>query len=290
MRSDVRVEDQLAQDAWPVRVDPNQLEAAILNLAINARDAMPNGGTLRLETANVRLAREPGGVELNGDFVVLTVADTGTGIPPGVLEKVFEPFFTTKEIGAGSGLGLSMVQGFAQQSSGAVRITSEVGRGTTVMLYLPRSNEAASADLSEAVATAPCGGTILLVDDDPEVRSVTFQLLEMSGYTVVVAACAEDAIDSFERARQAIDLVITDLVLEGGPDGLALATELRAKRPDLPVLLVTGHGDALLAGPRMEGIELLKKPFGHPVLLQAIARAMAAGRSAEGVAPGVGSA
>ena len=139
LRSDVAVEIAVAPNAWPVRVDPNQLEAAILNLAVNARDAMPNGGMLRLATRNAALTGESADGGLAGDFVALTVSDNGTGIPPDVLEKVFEPFFTTKDIGEGSGLGLSMVQGFARQSAGSVRIDSVVGKGTAVTLYLPRS-------------------------------------------------------------------------------------------------------------------------------------------------------
>jgi signal transduction histidine kinase len=153
LRSDVRVETRLSAEAWRVRVDPNQLQAAILNLAINARDAMPNGGRLRLATKNVTFADEPNGDGFAGDFVALTVSDTGTGMPPEILEKVFEPFFTTKEVGAGSGLGLSMVQGFVRQSSGSVSIESLVARGTSVTLYLPRTTEPMRpAELEEANA------------------------------------------------------------------------------------------------------------------------------------------
>jgi signal transduction histidine kinase/CheY-like chemotaxis protein len=268
LRSDVRVEARLAAGAWLVRVDPNQLEAAILNLAINARDAMPHGGTLRLETANVSFADHSGdlGLGLNGDFVAVTVADTGTGVPPDILEKVFEPFFTTKAIGAGSGLGLSMVQGFAQQSSGSVRIDSAVGRGTSVTLYLPRTFETITTIQVEPEEIIEGDGTILLVDDDPEVRSVTGQLLEMSGYLVVFAASAPEAVACFEQASGEIDMLVTDLVLAGGPDGIVLASMIRDRRPELPILLITGRSDTLLDGLRPDGVEVLMKPFSHTVL------------------------
>jgi signal transduction histidine kinase/ActR/RegA family two-component response regulator len=274
LRSDVQLEASLTPGAWLVRVDPSQLEAAILNLAINARDAMPHGGTLRLETANVSLAGDSGRLGLRGDFVALTVADTGTGIPSDVLEKVFEPFFTTKAIGAGSGLGLSMVQGFAQQSSGAVGIDSKVGRGTAVTLYLPRTWETVNPIQIEADEIFDGGGTILLVDDDLEVRSATSQLLEMSGYSVVVAASASEAVACFEKASGEIDILVTDLVLGCGSDGIALASTIRNQRPELPVLLVTGHSNALLNGLQTEGVEVLTKPYGHEVLLRAIHRAI----------------
>jgi signal transduction histidine kinase/ActR/RegA family two-component response regulator len=278
LRSDVRVQAKLAPGAWLVRVDSSQLEAALLNLAINARDAMPHGGTLRLETANVTLSNNSGGLGLNGDFVAITVADTGTGIPPDVLEKVFEPFFTTKAIGAGSGLGLSMVQGFAQQSSGAVSIDSQVGRGTTVTLYLPRTFEALRPPHVEAEDAIESVGTILLVDDDPEVRSVTGQLLEMSGFSVIVAGNASEAMACFEHAGGGIDLLVTDLVLADGPSGIALASAIREQRPDLPVLLITGYSDALLTGLRTEGLDVLTKPFAHKVLMRSVRRAMRSAR------------
>jgi CheY-like chemotaxis protein len=276
LRSDVRVEARLAPGAWLVRVDPNQLEAAILNLAINARDAMPHGGTLRLESANVSFADDAGdlGLSLKGDFVAATVADTGTGVPPEILEKVFEPFFTTKAIGAGSGLGLTMVQGFAQQSSGSVRIDGEVGRGTSVTLYLPRTSEAIKTIPLESEETIEGEGTILFVDDDPEVRSVTGQLLEISGYSVVFAASAPEAVACFKRACGEIDMLVTDLILAGGPNGIVLASMIRDRQPEIPVLLITGHSDTLLDGLRTEGMDVLMKPFSHTVLLRPIRRAL----------------
>ena len=235
---------------------------------------------LRLETVNVSFPNERAsnrsnnqqGGGLVGEFVALSVADTGTGMPPGILEKVFEPFFTTKEIGAGSGLGLSMVQGFAQQASGAVRIASEVGRGTTVTLYLPRSREAAPAFQADEAGNG--SGTILLVDDDPAVRSVTAQLLELSGYAVIAVGSAAEALTCFGQAGGKIDLLITDLVLEDGPTGIDLACKIRSQCPGQPVLLVSSYSDTLRADPRLAGIDILSKPFAHSVLLQAISRAM----------------
>jgi signal transduction histidine kinase/ActR/RegA family two-component response regulator len=277
LRSDVVVEARLAPEAWPVRADPNQFEAAMLNLAINARDAMPDGGTLRLETKNISIAAADDPTGLQGDFVAIIVTDTGTGIPPKILEKVFDPFFTTKEVGAGSGLGLSMVLGFAQQSSGSVRIESELGCGTTVTLYLPRSSEDAKALPIRAEAAFGGSGTILLVDDNAEVRSVTAQLLEMTGYSVRAVSGAPEAIACFEREGRAIDMLVADLVLANGRDGVELAAALRDRRPGLPVLLITGYSEAVLKGVNAAGIEVLTKPFEHVALSRAVRRAMRGG-------------
>ncbi|HEY0183847.1 MAG TPA: ATP-binding protein [Rhodopila sp.] len=274
LRSDVSVEVALSPEAWLVRVDPNQLEAAILNLAVNARDAMPNGGTLRLETKNATFTNQPGGAEVTGDFVALTVSDTGTGIPSEILEKVFEPFFTTKEIGAVSGLGLSMVQGFARQSSGSVFIESSVGRGTSVTLYLPRAGEPVTAVAVSLAEPVGGNGTVLLVDDDDSVRAVTTELLEMIGYTVVTAHSAADAIACFERDREGIDILITDLVLADGADGIDLAASVRGIRPGLPVLLITGYGAALADQMRSGGMPVLAKPFDHVALARAVREAL----------------
>ena len=274
LRSDVAVEIAVAHNAWPVRVDPNQREAAILNLAVNARDAMPNGGTLRLATKNAILAGEPVEGGLTGDFVALTVADNGTGIAPDILEKVFEPFFTTKDIGEGSGLGLSMVQGFVRQSAGSVRIDSVVGKGTSVTLYLPRSVAAAGHTFVESEDPIGGTGTVLLVDDDPEVRSVTAQLLEMSGYTVIAASNSPEAIACFQRYGRKIDVLVTDLVLANGLNGLELMSALLAERPTLPVLLITGYSEALTRSAESGSAPVLIKPFDHATLARAIQRAI----------------
>jgi signal transduction histidine kinase/ActR/RegA family two-component response regulator len=282
LRSDVTVEIRLSPEAWLVRVDPNQLEAAILNLAINARDAMPNGGTLCLQTKTATFPYDGG--ELAGDFASLTVSDTGTGIPPEVLEKVFEPFFTTKDIGAGSGLGLSMVHGFVRQSSGTVAIESVVGQGTSVTLFLPRTTDAVKAIVVAAEEPVAGVGTILLVDDDVSVRSVTADLLEMTGYSVITADNSTEAIACFERHDSNIDILVTDLVLADGLDGIDLAASIRIRRPDLPVLLITGYSDALLDTVRIEGMPVLTKPFEHVALARAIQEAMRRSRQGPRIA------
>lgn len=285
LRSDVTVETKFSPEAWLVRVDPNQLEAAILNLAVNARDAMPNGGILRLETRNEHLAGHAGRVALTGDFVALTVSDTGTGIPPDILEKVFEPFFTTKEIGAGSGLGLSMVQGFVRQSSGSVAIESKVGRGTSVTLYLPRAVEADKAINATAEENVVGEGSVLLVDDDPEVRSVTAQLLMLNGYSVLTAANATDALAHFQQADNRIDILVTDLVLTGDMNGIELAAAVHSKRPGLPVVLITGYSELLLNRVWNDRIPVLTKPFAATALARAVQQAMALSKQDLGDGP-----
>jgi signal transduction histidine kinase/CheY-like chemotaxis protein len=282
LRSDVVVQVRLSSEAWRVRVDPNQLQTAILNLAINARDAMPNGGTLLLETKNVSFTGQSDGAGFAGDFVALTISDTGTGIPAEILEKVFEPFFTTKEVGAGSGLGLSMVQGFVRQSSGSVSIESLVGHGTSVTLYLPRTGEVVKAIKHEVEDEMEGDGIILLVDDDPAVQSVTAELLEMTGYSVLTAGSASEAIGCFEREESRIDMLVTDLVLADGQDGIELTAAILDRRPDLPVLLITGYSNALLDKARIDGMAVLSKPFDRATLAQAVRQAMRLGRRASG--------
>jgi signal transduction histidine kinase/ActR/RegA family two-component response regulator len=279
LRSDLTVETRLSPDAWLVRVDPNQLDAAILNLAINARDAMPNGGLLRLETTNVVLPCRPGQEDLAGDFVALTVSDTGSGISPEILEQVFEPFFTTKEVGAGSGLGLSMVQGFVKQSSGSIHIDSEVGRGTSVTLYLPRSTDDVRTPYAKAEEPEPGAGTILLVDDDAEVGLVTAQLLELSGYRVITARDSAEAMGCFQREGNRIDVLITDLVLRDGLNGVELAAAIHQERPDLPVLLITGYSDALRNEDTQDQMPVLMKPYEHATLAHAVRQAMETART-----------
>lgn len=269
LRSDVTVEADLLPGTWSVCVDPNQLEAAILNLAVNARDAMPQGGVLRLSTQNVSLDHASPKLGLNGDFVALTVSDTGSGIPPEIVEKVFDPFFTTKDVGSGSGLGLSMVQGFATQSQGAVTITSEVGKGTAITIYLPRGRDVEPAHEEPDDELAEGEGTVLLVDDDQTVRDVTAEMLEAAGYGVVMVGTAAEAVATFRMEPDRFDILITDLVLTGGTSGIDLAVELHAARPDLPVLLVTGYSDALLDDRRAEGLAMLPKPYTTSRLTQA---------------------
>ncbi|WP_322965045.1 PAS domain S-box protein [Sphingomonas fuzhouensis] len=253
---------------WPILVDAPQLESALLNLCINARDAMPEGGTLTIETSNKTLdARAAAAQDLPaGDYVSLCVTDTGTGMPPEVMERVFDPFFTTKPIGEGTGLGLSMIYGFVRQSGGQVRIYSEVGMGTTMRLYLPRlSGEHDLADLTDTVAArhrAHDGQTVLLVEDEAAIRELVSEVLRDSGYRVLTASDGPMGV-SLLQSNVRIDLLVTDVGLPGGLNGRQVADAGRAVRPDLKVLFVTGYAAnaAVGAGHLEKGMEVLTKPF-----------------------------
>lgn len=224
---------------WPVVADPNELELSLLNLAINARDAMPDGGSITITAENAVLSPSPTD-ELRGDFVAISVVDSGTGIPPDILPKIFDPFFTTKEAQKGSGLGLSQVHGFVHQSGGKVTIDSQLGQGTRVTLYLPRAMTLAVPQIDSATEVGIAGrGTVLVVDDNPDVGEATATLLRELGYDVVKASDASQALE--EVARQKPLAVLTDIVMPGSKDGLALARELKNTYPDLPIVLMTGY-------------------------------------------------
>ncbi len=260
---DVRV--RLGDDLWPAVADPAQVESALANLAINARDAMPNGGRLTFETANKRLDEYYCSQNVDvtpGDYVMIAVSDTGTGIAPDILAQVFEPFFTTKPEGKGSGLGLSMIYGFAKQSRGHVRIYSEVGHGTTVRLYLPRAVASAAAqdDVAGETTTAARNATILVVEDNPDVRRVAVGQLSQMGYTVVEADSGPAAVDILS-ADQPVDLVFTDIIMPGGMTGIELAKEAPKIRPGVKVLLTSGFAEASVTGARPEDMPLLSKPY-----------------------------
>jgi signal transduction histidine kinase len=263
MGGSIRIETKLHRGLWPAMVDPTQLELAMLNLAINARDAMQVGGRLAVHTENVTLGpalypEDPPA----GDYVAICVADTGTGMTEEVRAKVFEPFFTTKEIGKGSGLGLSQVLGFAKQSGGGVRIESRVGEGTSIHIYLPRTKAKAeerspSAPAIAAHKDAP-DARILLVDDDHAVREVTSTTLRDLGYSVVEAGSGGAALDILAR-EPTIDLLIIDFAMPG-MSGAEVARQARAKRPTLPILFITGFADrAALAG--VSETHIVGKPF-----------------------------
>jgi CheY-like chemotaxis protein len=263
MGGSIRIETKLHRGLWPAMVDPTQLELAMLNLAINARDAMQVGGRLAVHTENVALGpplypEDPPA----GDYVAICVADTGTGMTEEVRAKVFEPFFTTKEIGKGSGLGLSQVLGFAKQSGGGVRIESRVGDGTSIHIYLPRTKAKAeerppSAPAIAAHKDAP-DARILLVDDDHAVREVTSTTLRDLGYSVVEAGSGGAALDILAR-EPTIDLLIIDFAMPG-MSGAEVARQARAKRPTLPILFITGFADrAALAG--VSETHIVGKPF-----------------------------
>jgi PAS domain S-box-containing protein len=253
----------LPEAALPITVDPTEFETALVNLVINARDAMPGGGTITVSARAHDRHAETGGQ----DYIAITVKDTGDGIPPDVLDKIFDPFFTTKPVGKGTGLGLSQVHGFAHQAGGTVRVKSELGKGTEVTILLPRDEFAAQSDETEA-AEAGGSGTVLLVEDNPDVASVSISLLEQLGYTVRRVADAEAALRAIEH--DGVDLVFSDIVMPGKMDGLALARRLREIHPRLPILLATGYSDAAV---NVRGdFPILRKPYEIHELSQAIAK------------------
>jgi PAS domain S-box-containing protein len=272
----IEIKPASAAGLWKVRADPGQVENALLNLAINARDAMPGGGRLVIEAANASLGDDHDGGRVDvppGDYVTVAVTDTGTGMPPEVMERVFEPFFTSKAVGEGSGLGLSMVYGFVRQSGGQVTIESELGRGTTVRLYLPRAKEeiAAAAEATRRGQPKARGETILVVEDDPEVRALAARQLDGLGYRVLEAEDGLTARAVMDRADR-IDLLLSDVVLPGGMSGAEVLEQVRDRDPDVKVLFMSGYsGDA--ARPRAsldDGAPLLDKPFRRDVLARKV--------------------
>jgi two-component system NtrC family sensor kinase len=284
LRGDIAVEIEVPDGTWPTHVDLSELELALLNLAVNARDAMSAGGSLTLSARNVTLCR-PNALDLKGDYVALDVRDTGSGIAPEVLNRVFEPFFTTKDIGKGTGLGLSQVYGFAQQAGGMATVESTPGRGTTVTLYLPRSTRPVDAD--EAGKAAGGAGTpvparrrepahVLLVEDNAEVADVTQRLLEEEGYRVRWVADVTSAMGVLRQPHEKIDVVFSDIVMPGGANGLDLARWVRQEHGDaLPIVLATGYSDKAQAATD-EGFTLLRKPYDAAALYAAVAEALRA--------------
>jgi CheY-like chemotaxis protein len=247
--------------------DPSLLENALLNLAINARDAMSGTGILVIETSNAVLDESYAATRTDvvaGDYVMLTVTDTGVGMPPEVLERVFEPFFTTKEVGEGTGLGLSMVFGFAKQSGGHVAIYSEEGHGTTVKLYLPQTGKTAKRVEVSATKDVPLGQgeTVLVVEDDGDVRELAVLMLEELGYQVLEAGDGKSGLAVLEDAP-GVDLLLTDMVLAGGMSGQDLANEATRRNGGLKVLFMSGYAEnaAQLNGWVEKGADLLQKPF-----------------------------
>lgn len=264
----VEVAFQPVEDAWWAHIDPAQLESALLNLAINARDAMPGGGILTIRTQNLSAngaAKSGPEIVAPGDYVVIEVKDTGSGMTENVRQKAFEPFFTTKEVGQGSGMGLSMVYGFANQSGGHVELKSTVGEGTVIRLYLPRSepDEQVVAAQKEATAKATGEGkTVLIVEDDEQVRQLVIALVEGLGYGVLHASNAAAALE-IVHVELHIDLLLSDVVLGRGMNGVELANRIRKEKPDFPVLLMSGYArDAVEQGNDSgEDYDLIGKPF-----------------------------
>jgi two-component system NtrC family sensor kinase len=261
MTESIQIRFDLASDLWAARLDPGEFEAALLNLAVNARDAMPNGGRLTFVSRNAQLGEADiarlGLSLLPGPYVEITIEDTGAGMAPDVLARVYEPFFTTKEVGKGTGLGLSQVYGFVQQSGGGILIRSERGKGTSVTLYLPRSNEPLAVEPPTATAQDVRGsGIVLLVEDNDEVRMVTTSMLQDLGYTPVVARSGIEAL-AMLRAGEPIDLVLSDIVMPRGISGVDLAKQVVTSRPQIKVLLTTGLPDRS----RTQQFPVLPKPF-----------------------------
>ena len=265
-----------APDLWPATMDPHQFENALLNLAVNARDACGAGGKLLIETANTTLDAaytQRYDDVVPGDYVKVSVSDTGTGMPQDVREKVFEPFFTTKEVGEGSGLGLSMVYGFVKQSKGHVTVHSDVGQGTTITLYLPRSSDDAQRPAPPEVETAfPKGkGRVLIVEDDPDVLEVPAVILEHQGYEIVQATDGEQAIERLKDG-ETFDLLFTDVVLPKGRSGLDVAREAGRLQPNIKVLFTTGYSEKVLQEnkARLQEMNMLNKPYRRTELLEAV--------------------
>ena len=262
----IRVETRLADGLWPILCDPNQLESALLNLVINARDAMPDGGCLTIESSNLQRGDPAAGGAPNGDCVALSVADTGIGMPPDVLARAFDPFFTTKPLGQGTGLGLSMIYGFVQQSGGQVRLHSEPGRGTTVTIALPRHagavQRAAEHDPVADPPAAKTGTVVLVVEDEPAVRMVIRDVLADLGYVVLVADDGCSGLHIVE-SRTRIDLLLTDIGLPGGMNGRQLAEAARQRRDGLKVLFITGYAEGAVIGSGLleHGMQVMTKPF-----------------------------
>jgi signal transduction histidine kinase/CheY-like chemotaxis protein len=270
LRGDVEVEVQLAPELWPVFVDAGEFELAILNLAVNARDAMDGSGRITISGENV-IEQGPDAAGL----VRLVVRDTGSGMSDEVKSHVFEPFFTTKDVGKGSGLGLAQVYGFAKQSGGWVTIDSVLGQGTAITLLLPRSRHATATDCAE-VADAGAGGPasapghcVLLVEDDVEVASLVEDMLRVIGYDVVHAKSATAALGALADARR-IDIVFSDIMMPGGTNGIELAKEIRRRRPGLPVLLTSGYAESTGSEAHTLGIPVLRKPYAIDELRTAV--------------------
>jgi signal transduction histidine kinase/CheY-like chemotaxis protein len=278
MGGHIRVDTRLQRGLWPALVDPTQLELAVLNLAINARDAMADGGTLVVQTSNMTLdypvyPEQPAA----GEYVMISVSDTGTGMSEEVLNKAFEPFFTTKKIGKGSGLGLSQVLGFAKQSGGGVRIESSEGDGTTIFIYMPRATVRVRP-LDSASPPAPefAGADILLVDDDNAVREVTAAMLRDLGYVVHEAGSGGAALDILQH-MPAIDLMLVDFAMPG-MSGADVARQARLIRPALAIVFVTGFADRRALGDVSEN-RIIGKPFGQEELARKVGAALAEARA-----------
>jgi signal transduction histidine kinase/ActR/RegA family two-component response regulator len=276
LRTDIAVDIAMPPDLWPVAIDPAEFDLALLNIAVNARDAMPEGGHFRVAARNATFVEGvPQSAGLCGDFVAVSLSDTGTGMAPDVQARAFEPYFTTKGAGAGSGLGLSQVYGFAKQSGGAATLESTPGKGTSVTLFLPRAPAtpvAAQTLVATEPAAAEASARILFVEDDPEVADATAELLQDIGYWPIEAHDADAALEALDR-DPTIALVLSDIVMPGRLNGLELARTLRQHRPELPVLLATGYSQYVSAAVS-DGFGLVEKPYRRASLAASIRAAI----------------
>jgi CheY-like chemotaxis protein len=275
----VHVEVDLLLEVWPIYVDPHQLENAIVNLAVNARDALEGEGLMRIAARNVTLAANEVGDVRAGEYVELCISDTGQGMPPEVIERAFEPFFTTKEVGKGTGLGLSMVYGMARQSGGAARIESTPGKGTNVRLLFRSADRAldevktAGNEDSAAPAVQPAPTSVLVIDDDPDVREFIAAALEEQGYRVRQASDGREGLA--ELARKSADLIVIDFIMPG-ISGAEVASRIRADKPEQPILFVSGYSETDAVKRAAPDAPLLAKPFRAEALHKAVRSALAA--------------
>jgi signal transduction histidine kinase/CheY-like chemotaxis protein len=270
LRSDVQIQTAFAEGLWAVEVDPGELELVILNLALNARDAMPTGGRLEMTARNCSALADH---DLCGDFVRLDIADSGVGMSPDILVHAFEPFFTTKEVGSGSGLGLAQAHGFAKASGGVVRIASTPGRGTKVSLFLPRTLKVPAFSphlMSQASDQAISAGQVLVVEDDDEVAALTVEMINQLGYDTTRVASAEAALGALAD-RRSVDIVFSDIMMPGRMDGVELAQEIRRRRPNLPVLLTSGYAEGARRNAGAQELKIIPKPYRIDELRDALA-------------------
>jgi PAS domain S-box-containing protein len=270
LRGDVHVHCDFAEQLWPVEVDCGEFELVILNIALNARDAMPKGGNIDIRASNAPALADH---DLAGDYVRLDIVDTGVGMSPDVLAHAFEPFFTTKDVGRGSGLGLAQAHGFARSSGGLVRIESMLGHGTTVSLFLPRTlkTPASSPDLAEpAGERATAAEQVLVVEDDDEVAALTVEMINQLGYDTTRVASADAALGAL-AGRRPVDIVFSDIMMPGRMNGMELAQEIRRRRPNMPVLLTSGYAEAARGTAATSQIRIIAKPYRIDELRDALA-------------------
>jgi nitrogen-specific signal transduction histidine kinase/ActR/RegA family two-component response regulator len=277
----VMLSTSLARNVWAIRADPGQFQSAIVNMAVNARDAMQQGGKLVVETRNIVLDDDHAdfhSVLQPGEYVQLSISDTGSGMPPEVRDRVFEPFFTTKEKGRGTGLGLAMVYGFVKQSGGHITIYSEVGHGTTFNLYFPRVDRvtAEGSAKTKRASDPEARETILVVEDDERVRRLTITRLKLIWYQVLEASDGPNALDILEK-EHSVDLVFTDLIMPGGMSGREVAARARELKPGIKVLLTSGYAEELVHGEGLERerLRVLRKPYHQADLVTALREVLA---------------